>query len=245
MNELTGLVDASRVHDVAHGVAPDVTRRLRSLADLSATVSDVLDVLGLEGAIGTSKLRPTSTSRPLVGNAVTVRKVPKRRMPNIDATLGRSDVGEIEGANQCAPGDVLVIEGQPEVSSMGGLMATMSKRQGALGAIVDGGVRDVEHARSIEFPVWSSHVTPVTGKWRSEVVEINGPVTICGCRVHPGDLVVADDTGVVFIPSDRALEVVEHVEQIARKEDRLREALAGPGTLAQLLRAYGAATAGR
>jgi regulator of RNase E activity RraA len=82
-----------------------------------------------------------------------------------------------------------------------------------------GGVRDIGHSRAIDYPVWSSDITPVTGKWRIETVEINGPVEIGSVRVSPGDLVVADDTGVCFIPRDAVLEVLEAAERKAGAED--------------------------
>src|SRR5262249_11476352 len=73
--------------------------------------------------------------------------------------------------------------------------------------------------RAVGYPVWASDITPVTGKWRIETVEINGPVQIGHVRVSPGDLVVADDTGVCFIPRDVVLEVLEAAERKAAAED--------------------------
>jgi 4-hydroxy-4-methyl-2-oxoglutarate aldolase len=61
-------------------------------------------------------------------------------------------------------------------------------------------------------------ITPATGKWRLETLEINGPIEIGGVRVAPGDLVVADDTGVCFIPRDLVLEVLDAAEQKAKAE---------------------------
>jgi 4-hydroxy-4-methyl-2-oxoglutarate aldolase len=102
---------------------------------------------------------------------------------------------------------------------MGGISAQTGKRQGEVGAIVMGGVRDIAHSRTVDYPVWASDITPVTGKWRIETVEINGPVQIGHVRVSPGDLVVADDTGVCFIPRDVVLEVLELAERKAAAED--------------------------
>ena len=76
-------------------------------------------------------------------------------------------------------------------------------------AEVWGGVRDVAHSHSVGYPMWSTEVTPVTVKWRIQTVEINGDIEIGGVRVSPGDLVVADDTGVCFVPAARAAEVLE------------------------------------
>ena len=115
-------------------------------------------------------------------------------------------------------GDVLVIDGVPNVSNMGGNSAQTGKRQGEAGAIVQGGIRDVPHQRAAGYPIWASDITPVTGKWRIEAAEINGPIQIGGVQVHPGDLVVADDTGVCFIPRDYILEVLEAAERKAGSE---------------------------
>ena len=82
-----------------------------------------------------------------------------------------------------------------------------------------GGVRDIPHSRSVGYPIWASEITPVTGKWRLETVEINGSIQIGEIRVEPGDLVVADDTGVCFIPRDWILPVLEMCEKKARAEE--------------------------
>lgn len=240
--ELTGLVDADAVQPLTERVPADLIERLLAVVDLSATVSDVLDLLGIKAVTGASTLRPTTPDGRVVGTAVTVRKVPRREPAALAAVGGRPDMGEIEGANQARAGDVLVIEGQPDVSAMGGLMASMAKRQGAVGAIVDGGVRDVGHARSIGFPLWSTHVTPVTGKWRSEVIEVGGRVTIAGLIVNAGDLVIADETGVAFVPPELVGELVERVEAIAQIEDGYLAALESELSLAEMIRAQRAQT---
>ena len=92
------------------------------------------------------------------------------------------------------------------------------KRLGRLGEPLQGGIRDISHQRAVGYPIWASDITPVTGKWRIEAAEINGPVMIGGVQVHPGDLVVADDTGVCFIPRDKIVEVLEAAEKKARSE---------------------------
>lgn len=242
---LTGLVDPAAVRPLGERVPADLIERLLAVQDLSATVSDVLDVLGIRGVVGASELRPTQPDGRVVGTAVTVRKVPRREPPAAVVASDQPDMGEIEGANQSRPGDVLVIEGQPGVSAMGGLMATMARRQGAVGAVVGGGVRDIAHARSIGFPLWSTHVTPVTGKWRSEVVEVGGDVTIAGVVVRAGDLVIADETGVAFIPAAMVREVVERVEEVGRTEAGYRVALDSDVPLADLIRASLAQPQGR
>jgi 4-hydroxy-4-methyl-2-oxoglutarate aldolase len=71
----------------------------------------------------------------------------------------------------------------------------------------------------VGYPVWATEVTPVTGKWRIETVEINGEIEVAGIRVAPGDIVLADDTGVCFIPRARASDVLEVAKQKSAAED--------------------------
>ena len=119
-----------------------------------------------------------------------------------NVATGVSGMAEIEAHNLAEPGDVLVVQGVDQVSNMGGMSATIGHRQGQIGAIVDGAVRDVDHGRGSGYAIWSRSVSPVTGKWRVKTVAVNKPVTICGVAVNPGDLVLADETGVCFIPRD-------------------------------------------
>ena len=179
-----------------------------SLGDASGVVSDILDELGITGAIGASTLRPTLTGKCIVGPALTVRHIVQREHPYETGKAHVNKMAEFEAHNLALPGDVVVIDGVPGVSNMGGISAQTGKRQGEMGAIVQGGIRDLAHSRSVDYPLWSTEVTPVTGKCRLETVEINGDIQIAGIRVSPGDIVLADDTGVCFIPRARAAEVL-------------------------------------
>ena len=131
-----------------------------------------------------------------------------------------SKMAEIEAHNLSEPGDVLVIEGVVGISNMGGLSATIAKRQGQAGAVVDGGIRDVEQSRSIGFPLWTRGVSSITGKWRLETIAINGVVRICGVQVRPGDLVVADEGAVCFVPRESVDAVLQRAREIAEGETR-------------------------
>ncbi len=132
-------------------------------------------------------------------------------------------MGEHEAYNQAEPGDVVVIEGLAGVSNLGGQSATLAHRAACAGALVDGGHRDPSVSRSIGFPIWSRGVTPITGKWRLQTAEINGRVRVAGIAVDAGDLVVADEAGIVFVPFERAEVVLAAAERIARG-DRAQQA---------------------
>jgi len=209
-------------------VAPATLDGFRNLGDLTGTVSDVLDQLGIVGAVPASVLRPSDPKARIVGRALTVHnRARTQSVPEAVATK-KSGLGEIKAHRMAKAGDVLVIQGIPNVSSLGGVSATVGKRQGEIGAIVDGGARDVDHSRSIGYPIWSSSVTPITGKWRVETVAVNSPVTIFGVTVHPGDLVLADECGVCFVPMDKADQVLAIAQRwTAWEEDRLKKLASG------------------
>jgi len=202
----------------------------RALGDLTGTVSDALDDCGVTGVVPASALRPTDPSARIVGQAITVlnRKAAERRKT--------SGLADIEAHNLAEPGDVLVVQGVAGISSMGGVMASVGKRQGEIGAIVDGAVRDIDHSRSIGYPIWSSGVSPITGKWRVETVAVNAPVRIAGIEVKPGDLVVADECGVCFVPFARVGEILGVAQRLASSERARLERLASGIPLSEFVK---------
>src|SRR5437868_11383849 len=192
----------------------------RELADLTGTTSDALDECDIAGVVPASLLKPTDPRARIVGQAITVlnRVVSERRKV--------SGLADIEAHNLAEPGDVLVVQGVPHISSMGGVSATIGKRQGEIAAIVDGAVRDIDHSRGIGYPIWSTGVSPITGKWRIETMAVNVPVHIAGIEVKPGDLVIADECGVCFVPLARAAEVLAVAQRSAASETQRLKKLA-------------------
>jgi len=191
----------------------------KSLGDASGIVSDVMDELGITGVVGASILKPTMPGAVAVGPALTLRNIIQRELSYDNARKHVNKMAEFEGHNLALPGDFLVIDGVAGISNIGGISSQTAKRQGEVGAIVSGGVRDIPHSRRIGFPIWSTEITPSTGKWRIEAMEINGVIQIAGVRVACGDIVLADDTGVCFIPRDRAEEVLELAQKRSAGED--------------------------
>lgn len=215
--KLTGKVprDAIRMLDIPR-VPQSVIDGFLSLGDMTSTVSDAMDEIGLFGVVPSSKLRPTIATAKIVGPALTLRNIEQPFQAYKGAQDRSSRLAEIEAHNLAAKGDVLVIEGIADISNMGGISSTIAKRQGEAGAIVDGAIRDVNESVSIGFPRWASSISPITGKWRIQTVEINGPVSICGVPVHPGDIVVADADGVCFVP-------FQHVELVLKRSIEIRD----------------------
>jgi len=218
---LTGRIAAQHIRMMTVPRPPQGTvERFRALGDPTGIISDTMDELGIPaGVVGASVLKPTIPGTTIAGPALTLRNILQRIDPLQGARDHVNKMAEFECHNLATPGDVLVIQGVADISNMGGNSAQTGKRQGEAGAIVQGGIRDIAHSRAVGYPIWSSDITPVTGKWRIEAAEINGPVQIGDVKVMPGDLVVADDTGVCFIPRDFIMEVLEAAERKARSED--------------------------
>ena len=186
----------------------------RTLVDLTGTVSDAMDELGIVGVVPAYVLPPVTPGTRIVGPALTVRNIQRTAQIQRGALERTNTQGESEAHNLAEPGDVLVIEGVVGCSNMGGQSATVARRQGFIGAVVDGTVRDPQQYREMGWPVWCRGFTPITGKWRMQTVEINGTVQIAGVQVNPGDLVCADEAGVAFVTRDHAVEVLDAALEI-------------------------------
>ena len=191
----------------------------------ACAVSDALDRLGHNGAV--SGLAPLSVRGRITGRVVTTKLVMAADAP--PATPGPRHLGTtaIESAN---PGDVIVIEhrGPEHAAGWGGILSTAAHVKGVAGAIIDGAVRDVDEAREMAFPVYARRATPLTARGRLTEASCGEPIEIGGAPVAPGDLVLADGSGVVFIAAAVAEQVLEAAEAIAEREAAMaRDVLAG------------------
>ena len=199
----------------------DITASLDRLARLDTTVvSDALDKLGLPAGVG--HLRPQWGSPRLYGIARTVEL--------------ESDPGDEPGPHimteviaDAAPGDVVVVAngGRTDVSCWGGLLSLGSVRRGLSGVIADGACRDIAEACSYGFPIFARGVAPRTARRRLRQKQIGGVVTIAGVKVAEGDLIIADDSGVTFIPQGSAAEVLDEAERIAARESAIAADIRG------------------
>lgn len=134
------------------------------------------------------------------------------------------------------PGDVLVTDtgGNLDISNMGGHSCTVAQSLGLAGNIVNGAVRDVTTIKNIDYPVWSCGKTPITGKFRIEAIEVNGPITLHDVVVNPGDLMVADDSGICVIPYDKIEYVLEQAQSIVNEEERMHDLIINKAPIDQL-----------
>lgn len=203
-----------------------IIQEFLALEDLTSSLSDVLDSLGISGTVPSSYLSPIIPGSKLAGTAITLRSIPERKT----STQGLHDKNYIRMATRdthylAEPGDVLVADfgGNLDISNMGGQSVCVAQSRGVVGAVVNGAIRDVSSFRSRNFPTWSCGTTPISGKCRIQAVEINGPVTLHNVVVEPGDLIVADDSGVCAIPADKVSYVLDKCKTISKEEAVMRE----------------------
>jgi len=195
---------------------PDLVERLRCLDTCS--VSDALDRLGLTGAV--AGLAPLTVRRRVAGPVVTV----KLGAPMPDLPKRHLGAGAIMVAQA---GDIIVVEhrGRADVSGWGGLLSRGAIQKGVAAVIVDGACRDVDESLELGLPVYARAAVPVTARGRVAEHAFNTPVTICGLAVSPGDLVLADGSGVVFVRVTSAEAVISTAEEIYRREQLMAAAI--------------------
>ncbi len=174
------------------------------------TVSDALDKLGISGAI--IGLSPMTVRRRIAGAAQTVLLGP----PKEGAPKRHLGAAAIMASSE---GDVIVVQhGRDEASGWGGLLSRGALAKGVSGVIIDGGFRDIDEAAELGLPIYGRAGVPITARGRVAEHDWNVPITVRGVAVSPGDLVLADGSGVVIVPKDRAEEVIATAEDIARLE---------------------------
>jgi 4-hydroxy-4-methyl-2-oxoglutarate aldolase len=182
--------------------------------------SDAMDKLGLSGVA--SGLHPVTVPRRVTGRVLTVQFGP------VAAAAAAAGSGEVRHAATAAidaarTGDVIVVsaDGRLDAAAWGGILSLAASLRGVAGVVADGACRDVDEAVDLQLPVYARGVTPLTARGRQGEVAWDVPVPVAGVTVQPGDLVIADRSGVVFLPAEHAERIITAAEEVAAREQAL------------------------
>ncbi|MEU4986215.1 4-carboxy-4-hydroxy-2-oxoadipate aldolase/oxaloacetate decarboxylase [Streptomyces sp. NPDC021969] len=175
-------------------------------------VATVSESMGRTGLLGPG-IRPVQQGVRVAGTAVTVLSWPGDNLM-IHAAV-----------EQCGEGDVLVVTTtSPSTDGLfGELFATALQRRGVRGIVINTGIRDTQELREMGFAAWSRAVS-AQGTVKATGGSVNVPIAVDGQVVRPGDVIVADDDGVVVVPRERARQVAEASEAREQKEAATRAA---------------------
>jgi regulator of RNase E activity RraA len=189
----------------------DLIARLSKLD--SCAMSDAMDRLGLAPAV--SGMPPRTVPGRIAGTVMTVRLAAGPPPPG--APVRHLCSAAIEAASA---GEVLVIQHVPglDAGGWGGILSRAAKARGLVGIVTDGAARDIDEATEIGFPVYAAAVTARTARGRLHEAETGGVVALGGVMVRPGDYVLADGSGVVFVPAGEIARVLDAAETIAARE---------------------------
>jgi regulator of RNase E activity RraA len=185
----------------------------------TASIADAIDQVTGKRGFMSHDMRPASPGH-FAGRAATALLKPA---PPEQATAQLSARDSIAMIDNARPGEVgvIVIEEGLDVAALGGLMGTDAKARGLAGMVLDAGVRDVAELREMKLPVYARSVVPSSTVGRFASVGRGLPVQCAGVTVAPGDIIVADDDGVVSVPQDKAGAVFKRAREIDERESKM------------------------
>ncbi|MEV7211414.1 MULTISPECIES: isocitrate/isopropylmalate family dehydrogenase [unclassified Streptomyces] len=208
----------------------DVAERLARLD--TASVSDALDSLGLGGVLAGIAARVPGARAAGYAFTVTYRPVDSDDKGFRNAANYLDDVPE---------GSFVVVDnaGSTSCTNWGALLTALAQRRGVRGTALHGSARDVAEIRAAGYPLFSTGVTMVSGKNRVELAATGRDVVVGDVTVRPGDIVVADDNGVLVVPAEHAAEVAERAERVERTEGVIADAVGAGLRLDEARRRFG------
>lgn len=200
----------------------------------TGTLSDAVDAVDRKGFM--TGVYPILEDTRIVGPAVTVQFDHIYRK-DYDLSGGEHLLRAIDESD---PGSVLVLGSEvKDLGTWGGLLSTASQAHGLEGTVMDQAARDVGEIRELGYPVWTGSINPSSYVYRLRTVSLNEPVECGGVVVRPGDLVAADEDGVVVLPHELAEEVLEIAESMEEGEAEMTALLRDGASIIESLRKTG------
>ena len=191
----------------------------------TAILSDSLDAAGLRHQVLQRRLAPLVQGSRALGRATTVRFAPSLEDNPDDPYADAIDYIDSVKAGQAV---VIATDESNDSAFWGELFSAAALGAGAVGVVTDGNLRDTDKIAGLGFPAFSRSRRPIDYRARMSVVGTDLAVTLYGVRIEPGDLVMADDDGVVVVPSSREQEVLTLARERAGRESTvLSELLSG------------------
>jgi regulator of RNase E activity RraA len=187
----------------------------------SGAIADILDKRGFRNQVLPRYLTPLTAVNRVAGLAFTGQGYPCASPADDDTQTRLSMLDRI------TPGTVSVwaCGGSVNCAHWGEMMSTAARQRGCTGAVLDGGVRDLDFINAMQYPVFAAFRSPASSIGRWNIREFEVPVKIGETVIHPGDFVFGDIDGVVIVPQDLMLEVLTAAEDIYRRESGMREEL--------------------
>ncbi|WP_246153575.1 RraA family protein [Terriglobus albidus] len=179
----------------------------------AASVSDAAEQVLHEKRYMSHKMQAIFPTK-FVGTALTVQLL-KQENNDPNALQGMLQAIDSGGKDSVY---VMQVQDGADIAGMGGLMGTAMWSRGFSGAVIDGGVRDLPQLKRIGFPVYATGVVPSTSVSHYRFGGMNVPVVCDGVKVNPGDIISADQDGVVVIPKDKAVEVLIRAQKLDQTE---------------------------
>ena len=225
-------MDGEKTYSVDFNV-DDVCRRFSTI--YTGAISDVLDEMGYHNQVLPSSIQALTIDQRVAGVAMPVEGQPTESMDPEEVY-----VPILKMLGDLRNGDVIVSQPHDNISAhIGELSCETAKFRGARGAVIDGGARDIDYILKLGFPVFCRYRTPadVLGRWK--LISYGKEVKIGQVTIRRGDFIVGDKDGVLVIPREIVIPVLEKSEEVVSTENLVRKAILQGAHPVDAYRKYG------
>lgn len=212
---------------------------LRNLCDryravYSGAVADVLDKHGRRSQVVHGAIQGLTLDSRVAGPAFTCKGAPATALESDDWDQRKAFLDAL------TPDCIAVVDasGDDSAAHWGELMSTAARGRGCTGVVIDGGTRDVSQLLAMGFPTFARYRSPASSIRRWRISGFDHPIQCGGVLVRPGDFVVGDADGVVIVPREMVVEVLEEVESLTAAETSMRQELIEGGRFSEVYDRY-------